>query len=79
MKKAILISFIFLLFLLACGKKEQDKQEIQKVTTQATETTAQVVSSVDNDIGNLDELTNELDTSELDNLDAELGELDNLV
>lgn len=78
MKKAIVVSLIFLLFLFACAKKEQVKQETQKVT-QPTETTAQVVSSVDTDIGNLDELTNELDTSELDNLDADLSELDNLV
>lgn len=68
-KNIILITLILSLFLLGCQKKEIPAEE-------PTVTPAETDISIQSEISEIDSLDEELDLGELENLEAELDEID---
>ena len=84
MKKLIVVILLSLVVLVGCAPKEKAYIPREPAPTappaapapEPEVSAADDVSQVEVDVGDLDDLTAELDISELDSLDQELAELD---
>lgn len=81
MKKALAILCLSLLLLAACGSKApeaREQPEPTQVVTPSTPAPEAAVESIDQQVAEVDMLTQDLDSGNLDQVDADLAAIDNL-
>lgn len=81
MKKALAILCLSLLLLAACGSKAPEAREQPEptpVVTPSTPAPEAAVESIDQQVAEVDMLTQDLDSGNLDQVDADLAAIDNL-
>ena len=72
-KLLIVLSVIFIIVVSGCSKQDTTQQKPNEATSQTpSETTGQVIDSVDSDLSGVDSIGDDSNLSDLDELDKDL-------